>query len=143
MAKNGKNSNLKITKKQNISNNDIDLDLEETENERTNFGENKSLSNDGQESINDLKVEEEAIREHTDALKYEVPINLLDAAEKITQKVKNLPKDEFGDYVYDETNAGKFSIWWLSKNIDDFEAQSLKKAGEIMQFWVDKMFNTK
>jgi len=97
-------------------------------------------------------IEELPDEEHTDSdvdqklsaineeeVKYKVPINLLLAAKNILRynsliftvfsKVKKLPKDEYGDAFYD------------GENPDDKWSQKLKRAGEIMMFWLKKLFN--
>ncbi|CAI2358848.1 unnamed protein product [Moneuplotes crassus] len=91
---------------------------------------------------NSLIIEELPDQEHTDSevdqkcsesneeeLRYKVPIKLMIAAKNLSNKIRKLPKDEYGDVYYD------------CKDPSDKWSQKLKKAGEIMMFWVKKLFN--
>jgi len=86
------------------------------------------------DEIKELMVEDEFFNQpSTDEMKYQLPVKLLDAAEKISRKVMELKKDEFGDLFLD-----------TSENTKD--NQELKQASEIMEYWINKLLkpnNTK
>lgn len=84
------------------------------------------------EEIPDLEdsysdVEQKFSIQNEDELKYQVPIKLHSAAKNILDKISRLPKDEYGDMFYD------------AANIDDKWSQKLKKASEIMMYWIKKL----
>lgn len=88
--------------------------------------------------MKELEIEEDgdidpndpqAVENENERLKYAIPVKILDAAEKLSKKVMQLKKDEYGDLVFDCTSD------------DSKESKNLRRAGQIMQFWINKMFN--
>ena len=65
------------------------------------------LENENYNKLGELSEEE---------MKYAIPQKMLEAAEYITQKLKMLNVDEFGDKVYE------------AADVDNTQSQSLKKA---------------
>ena len=68
--------------------------------------------------------------QNTEELGYQVPIKLYTAAQNLLKKISHLPTDEYGDQYYD------------GDNLDDKWSQKLKRAGEIMMYWLNKLFNS-
>jgi hypothetical protein len=94
--------------------------------------EDKKQKDEHEESIflKELMAEDEQFEYPNEEMKYQLPMKLLDAAEKISRKIMNLKKDEFGDLV-------------LDVNMNTKESIELKQASEVMDYWINKLLSTK
>lgn len=78
---------------------------------------------DEEDSISDLKAYVQNVEE--DELQTELPRKIFNASRIVAQRISELEKDEYGDYVYRE------------KDTNDQASQKLKQASEVLKFWLN------
>lgn len=93
------------------------------------FGlKNGGTLEDEEDSISDLKAYVQNVEE--DELQTELPRKIFNASRIVAQRISELEKDEYGDYVYRE------------KDVDDLASQNLKQASEVLKFWLNLLKST-
>jgi len=76
-----------------------------------------------------LIIEEQSLVHGSETFRYQLPVKILDAADRISQKVMKLKKDAYGDLYYDIDSNSK-------------EGKELKRTGEVMKYWVNKLLDS-